>query len=288
MWESLCLYVQSNQHHMNKLQKWILKGLLTKPCPTRIPRTGDSGKQVNCYSIGLYEGNIPIMLVNSIDDNSLSGSHFEGGGFRTDASIPFNLTKGLNIRIEHYHGLITHTYTGLIDFAINEWTKFYRLQSIFALAKHSVPQFFFNKKKLQLPKRMSILEAIIAKQSEEPEKAFSSLDLMSYMYSLRWYLHPQRSELRKKMDLYLSSFEASGELRRNGGKLEYFITGKAVSTLEQYQIETARAKDAESSNTWMLRLTAILAFFAAFQSGLISSPALIDLGEVWKWLISYM
>ena len=281
-------HVQNNLGYMNKLQKWIIKSLLTKPCPTLICRTGETGKQVNCYSVSLYEGDVPVMLVNSIDDYCLNGSHFEGGGFRTEVSIPFSLLAGLSIRIEHYHGLVTHTYFGLIDFGLNEWTHFYKVQTIYSLAKHSVPQFFFNKKKLQLPKRMAILESIIAKQSEEPEKAFNSLDLMSYMYSLRWYLHPQRTELRKKMDLYLSSFEASGELRPNGGVLEFFITGKAVATLEQYQIETARAKDAKASNTWMLRLTAILAFFTAFQSGLITSPPWIDLGEVWQWLKSYM
>jgi len=273
---------------MNKLKKWILKRILTKACPTQIPRSGESGKKVNCYSVSLYEGDVPVMLVGSIDDTSLNGSHFEGGGFSTEISIPFHLFSGLSIRIEHYHGLITHPYSGLMDYVLHEWTQFYKLQSIYYLAKHYVPQSFFNKKRLQLPKRMAILESIVAKQSEEPGKPFNSLDVMSYMYSLRWYLHPQKNELRKKMDLYLSSFEASGELRRNGGKLEYFITGKAVATLEQYQIETARAKDAKTSNTWMLRLTAVLAFFAAIQAGLIKSPTWFDLGKIWQWLQSHM
>lgn len=273
---------------MNNLQKWILKRLLRKPCPTQIPRSGESGKTANCYSVSLYEGDTPILLVESIDGRSINGSHFEGGGFQVEASVPFSFLYGVTIRIEHYHGLVTHTYTGLIDYVFHEWTQLYKLQSIYHLSKHLVPQFFFNKKRLQLPTRMAILEKIIAKQSEDPDKSFGSLDLMSYMYSLRWYLHPKRSELRKKMDLYLSSFEASGELRRKGGSQEYFITGKAIATLEQYQIETARAQDAKSSNSWMLRLTAVLAFFAAFQSDLIKSPAWIDLGGILEWLQSHM
>lgn len=269
---------------MNKIEKWILARLLTKPCPTIIPRTGEKGKQIDCYSISLYEGESPILLVDSINNRSINGKHFEGGGFHTVASIPFNLSSGLCLQIEHYHGLVTHTYSGIIDYALHEYTLFYKLQSIYALAKHSVPQFFFNKKKLQLPTRMQILEKVIAKQADEPSKPFSTLDLLSYMYSLRWYLHPQKAELSKKMDLYLASFEASGELRKDGGGIGYFITGKAIATLEKYQIETARAKDAKSSNSWMLRLTAILAFFAAFQSGIFKSPAWIDFGEIWKWL----
>lgn len=273
---------------MNNIKKWILRKLLSNTCPTPIPRSGNAGKQVNCYSLSLYEGDVPVLLIRSVDENCLSGLHFEGGGFRANASVPHSLLDGTTIRIEHYHGLVTHTYSGLIDYVLHEWTFFYKLQSIYALAKHYVPQFFFNKRKLQLPKRMAILEAIIAKQSEEPSKAFSSLDLMSYMYSLRWYLHPQRTEVRKKMDLYLASFEASGELLQSRQRSEYLITGKAIATLEQYQIETARAKDARTSNTWILRLTALLAFFAAFQSGLIKSPTWIDLGKIWEWLQTYM
>ena len=135
---------------------------------------------------------------------------------------------------------------------------------------------------------MKILESIIAKQSEEPHKSFSSLDLMSYMYSIRWYLHPQKTELRKKMDLYLSSFVSSGELKNQGDSFDFIITGKAIATLEQYQIETARAKSAKSANSWVLRLTAVLAFFAAFQADLIKSSVWIDLDKIWECLSSYM
>jgi len=271
---------------MNKFTKGVLNRLLKKPCPVQIPRSGELGKQINCYSISIYEGDSPVMLVNSIESSGIAGSHFESCGFRTEATIPFTLYPGLCLRIEHYHGLVTHSYKGIFDYILHEWTFFYKLQSTYVLAKHSVPQFFFNKKKLQLPQRMKILESIIAKQSAEPHKSFCSLDLMSYMYSMRWYLHPQKTEMRKKMDLYLSSFEASGELKNHSSSFDYIITGKAIATLEQYQIETARAKSAKSVNSWMLRLTAVLAFFAAFQSGLMVSPAWIDLGKIWEWLLS--
>ncbi|ATY77278.1 hypothetical protein CVS41_09130 [Aeromonas veronii] len=77
-------------------------------------------------------------------------------------------------------------------------------------------------------------------------------------------------------------------MKNNGSSFEFIITGKAIATLEQYQIETARAKSAKSANSWMLRLTAILAFFAAFQSGLIKSPVWIDLGKILEWLSLFM
>lgn len=61
---------------MNKITKWILSRLLNQPCPIQIPRSGELGKQVNCYSISIYNGDVPIMLVNSIEENGLNGNHF--------------------------------------------------------------------------------------------------------------------------------------------------------------------------------------------------------------------
>ena len=45
-------------------------------------------------------------------------------------------------------------------------------------------------KNLQLPDRMKLLGKIIEKQANDPKQPFSSLALMTYLYSTRWYLHP--------------------------------------------------------------------------------------------------
>jgi hypothetical protein len=228
---------------MNQIAIRILNDLLSRSCPARIPRSGDKGKEVSCYSISLQEGDSPKLLVETLSSNGFTGRHFEGGGFRPAASVPFTLSRELIIRIEHYHGLVTHTYLGLFDYVIHEWTRFYKLKSLYILARQRVPQFFFNRRKLQLATRMAILEKVVAKQSDEPRKSFSSHDIMSYMYSLRWYLHPQRTQLRQRMDLYLESFVDSGELKRVSGTGELLITGKAVATLESYQIEVSRERE---------------------------------------------
>jgi len=48
---------------MNKYKIRIFERLLHKTCPTNIPRSGEKGKKVNCYSISLYAGDIPLLLV---------------------------------------------------------------------------------------------------------------------------------------------------------------------------------------------------------------------------------
>ncbi len=274
---------------MNWLAIKILNYLLLKPCPNSIPRTGEKGKQIDCYSMNIFNGQNPKLLIKSINKFGFRGNHWDGNSFCNEASIPFKLSEGLILNIEHYHGLVTYSYKGLIDYAVHEFTGIYKIQSFYFLyIKQRIPQFFFNKKNLQLPDRMKLLGKIIEKQANDPKQPFSSLALMTYLYSTRWYLHPQKDLIRKKLELYLESFVASEEIINSDKSSDYMITGKAIATLERYQIETKRAKDAKSIQKWLLILTGLLAFFAAVQSGLIKSFILIDLEKLWNLLKSYM
>lgn len=278
---------------MNWLSRKIVSSLLWKTCPATIPRSGDEAKKINCYSLSLYEGENPKLLITKLTEQGFLGKYWDGNSFLNEVIVPFHYAIGLSLRIEHYHGQVTHSYRSLISFLLHEWTWIYKIQSIYIIAKHHVPQFFFNRKNLQLPHRMKLLEKIIEKQASEPHKPIDSMGLMTYIYSTRWYLHPNRTVLRQKMDLYLESFAKSGELENKnpGGAhlsraAKYQITGQAIATLEKYQIETARAKDAEAHQRSMRILTAVLAFFAAFQSGLFKSSPLFNFDELLNWIKS--
>jgi hypothetical protein len=269
---------------MNWLSIKILNNILSKSCPDRIPRSGVKGKKVNCYSMTLYEGKNPKLLISSVNKFGYEGDHWAVDRFAYKASVPFHLGDGLNLIIEHYHGLVTHSYNGILDFVLHEFTWFYKVKTAYVLWKKALPQFFFDRKNLQLPNRMKILENIIEKQASEPKQPFSSHAMMTYLYSTRWSLHPKKENLRKKLELYLESFVASGEIEKVKNKDEYVITGKAIATLEKYQIETKRAKDAKKAQFWMLVLTLLLAIFSAFQSGLIKPIELFDLGKFCVYL----
>ena len=271
---------------MNKLAKKVLLSYLSKPCPRSPPRTGKSAKNVDCYSLVLIEEGSPKLSVLSLSDSGYEGNFWDGDSFKHKASIPFQLAEGLDLRIEHFHGIITATYNGVFESVIYEWTKLHILKYQFELAKHHVPQFFFNRKRLQLPQRMELLEKIIEHQVSEPGRPITGIAMMTYLHSSRWHFHPNKSLIQRKMNFYLRSFCASGELIDRSGTSNYEMTGQAISTLEQYQIETQRAKDAKSTQKWMLKLTILLAFFASVQSGLIKSPIWFDLAELFRWIES--
>ncbi|WP_272284453.1 hypothetical protein [Vibrio europaeus] len=76
------------------------------------------------------------------------------------------------------------------------------------------------------------------------------------------------------MDLYLNSFVSSGELVvvELG---EYKVTRKAKATLESYQMESSREKDAQYTQYALVFLTLILAIIGAIQSGVVKVPILL-------------
>jgi hypothetical protein len=111
------------------------------------------------------------------------------------------------------------------------------------------------------------------------------MDIMTYIYGMRWYLHPNKTEVRQKMDLYLESFVASGEIV-SPKTFEYKITGKAIATLEQYQIEIAREKSDAINKRALVVLTFILALFAGFQSDIIETSLKINLDNLWIYVKS--
>ncbi|WP_051692947.1 hypothetical protein [Marinobacterium lacunae] len=270
---------------MNNFKINTIKKILDNKCPVTIPRSGDKGKAVNCYSISLYSGDNPILLVNEIGEKGLIGAYFESNEFVYNATVPFSLMDGMTVRIDHYHRLTCHIYSGIYDYIIHEWTKFYILQELYYSLKNKVPQFFFNRKRIQFQTRMTILEKIITKQASAPHRTFGSLDLMTYLYGMRWYLHPKKREAREKLDLYLESFVASGELVKPV-TLEYKITGKAIATLEQYQIEIAREKDNARTQKAIAILTFILALFSGVQSNIIETTYKFNLDPLIKFIIS--
>lgn len=270
---------------INKVKRILIGHALRKKAMDRIPRSGSDGERVDCYVITLHENDRPVLLVDSISKFGYSGRYWDNRSFSKECIIPFNLSLGLNIRIEHFYGLIDFKYPDLFSYFINEYTKLFIIKKLFYSIKSKVPQFFFNRKRVIIPERMRLLELLIEYQSLTPDEPINANAMLTYMYSSRWYFHPNFLSLRQKMNIYLSSLAETGELKVVKGG--YMITGRAIATLEQYRIEKNRAIDAQKNQSWMLKLTILLTIFTAFQAGLFKSPILLDFGELYTIIIGW-
>ncbi|MCB2168872.1 MAG: hypothetical protein KQI78_14525 [Deltaproteobacteria bacterium] len=97
---------------------------------------------------------------------------------------------------------------------------------------------------------------------------------MNKLYSMKWILHPRGEQEHNKLELYLKSLVDSGDLREINQ--EYVVTGKAITTIQNYEEEERLHVENVKLQRKMFWVTLILAFLALIQSGLLQLPTIID------------
>lgn len=120
-----------------------------------------------------------------------------------------------------------------------------------------------------------------------PHTGVNIIDLMTKLYSINWIDHPEGSEQREKLRLYLDSLVDSGELTKSN--ISYFVNSKAIATIAKYEEEERRHMDIVKVqkkmvilNRFLVLLTICIVFFAMIQAGVIKLPLLLDLSKTGK------
>ena len=101
---------------------------------------------------------------------------------------------------------------------------------------------------------------------------FNIVDLMLGLHSLRLINHPDKNRIKGILKLYVESFIETGEILRLGGG-SYKITGKAISTLEEYENVERKHSENKRLQEIIAMTTIILMLLAA---GLIKFPVMLD------------
>jgi hypothetical protein len=257
------------------LYRYFLPRLLASTCEARIPRSGKKGEQVNCWVVAFDKNSDPYFIATEINGDVLSGLKYDGNSYAVDDTISIRDLKDLELRITHYYGLSEITYDSMLDVAFHYFTKFIYLKIHIYRYIDRTSQYFFNKRKVVSKKRMDLLRFMMDDQLDRTHNGIDSLDLIGKLYSMRLFLHPSFEVQHEKLELYLDSLIASGEVEKINN--EYVVTGKAISTIEKYEEEERRHTEAVKLQRKMFWLTIIAVIFAIVQSGVIKLPTMLDL-----------
>jgi predicted nucleic acid-binding Zn ribbon protein len=214
-------------------------------------------------------------LASGFDDEQLSGALWDGKSYSIKKQISIDEIKNKKLRIKHYYGLATITYTGIYAFALHYFTKWIYIKIHIGRFVDSLSQFLFNRTRLIKKGRIELLRFMLQDQIDRTSVAISVVDLMIKVHSIKVILHPLRDQQKKQLQLYLDSLVESGDLALNPDN-HFIVTGKAINTIERYDEEERRHKKQFWIQIWMLVLTVFLVILTAIQSGLIKLPTLID------------
>lgn len=239
----------------------LLMYMLRRSCPDTIPRSGEKGMRVRCFSVYLKGTDDDwLLLVKSMGPSEFQGLLWNGTRFEKSGSISFSDVEPRSIHIERYVGLFTFTYTGVVRCILNDWTFINRLP----ILREGLAQFLFDRKDLGLTERVETIQALVQASIDDPNFRVTEVSLPALLHGHRWILHRDRKRQQAYARHLLASFEDSGEVKKdqNGA---YAITGKALTSLSRYQTEKQRHDQmlAQSRHMKWLTLALILVGLAS-------------------------
>lgn len=265
---------------INKLEK-----ALSIESPDLIPRSGERGEKVDCYSVYVTDSEGSYLADKVVENNKLKVRVWDEQERTHKRSKLLDLNKlgSLNFTIHHYHGLVTHTYDSVFDFLLHELSGLYKLQSKYAIAKYAVPKFLHSRRKHKTPDRSKVLKAIVKLSENNHTQTLNVTTILNRIYGMYAILHPQYPTLKQSTMLVLKSLAESEEIELINS-YECRIKGKALTTLENLKLDATERKRT-SVTMW---LTVVLAVTALFQAKLVITDLELNLdtivGEGWNWI----
>jgi hypothetical protein len=257
-----------------RLCRLVLPHVLGRACESRIPRTGDEGTRVNCFVTSIDKDGHPYLIALGLSASELDCIEWDGSRYQIQQHLPLASFRLSDFQITHYYGLSEIQYKGIFDFFINKLTgwPYIKLQVIRWLG--SFGQSIFNKKKLITKQRMELLKFLVGR-ALDGKTEHNPLDLMTELYTIKWVLHPQGEQQQQKLEFYLDSLEATGELRNINYK--YVVTGSALRTIEEYEEQERKHTENVKMQWRMFWLTLSIVVLTLVQADLIKLPTIIDL-----------
>lgn len=259
-----------------RLASLVLTRALSRPGEARIPRSGKKGAAVNCFTTYVDKGDDPHLWAQGLNAGVLSCLEWDGSSFSIPSKLPLASFELNEFKITHYYGLAEISHIGLCDFALSQVTKWPYIRIHTARALSSIDQYWFNKKKLITKERKGLLKFLVNEALEgTPEHKL--LDLMTTLYSIKWFSHPQGKQARGRLEFYLDSLVETGELQKNNYK--YVVTGKALQAIEEYEEQERKHTENVKMQWRAFWLAAAVAALTVVQAGLIKLPPVLDLSK---------
>lgn len=255
------------------VKRALLEIPLHRACPDRIPRSGDAGAAVDCYSTRVIRGEDDYLLVRSIDADVCNCLEWDGSRYSIESKFQFAELLKHRFEFVHFHGLCTTTYSGWLDLALGRVFRLPYIKARIHFAYQNFAQGLYNRRKLITKQRIDLLKVILAAQLNGRDR-LSSLSIMSLIHTDRWYLHPNHEDEHHRVQFHLEKLAETKDLIKSG--IDYQISGQGVAAIELYEEQERKHGESISTQRRMVWLTVLIALLTLVQSGLVRLPPLLD------------
>ncbi|MFO0389576.1 MAG: hypothetical protein ACK502_07665 [Alphaproteobacteria bacterium] len=253
----------------------LLPKLLIKKAPSRISLTGETAQLNDYYSIHFgnqylvedYNPNTRMLDVYTPDGNS---------AFTISTTVALSDALQYPLHVKYFYKTYWEDYTDVHRLVRDYKMRWVQIEVYCRIFWKNLSQWFFNQKPLWVIRdRMGLLEFIIERHlgsegsitsptSNNTKPTFSAFQLMTELRSSKWIYHPHSQKAKRRLDLFLDAFVASGDLVRDG--IGYTLDPRAIQTLGDFHESKRRHTDAIRTQWLIGILTFIIAFAAIVQA----------------------
>ncbi len=254
--------------------RFVLKRVLARQCEATIPRSGEKGARVNCFVVSIDKGDEPYLIALGLEEDTLSCIEWDGSKYQIERQVAlagFNLS---DITVTHYYGLSTVRYGGVLDYLIDHTLAWPYLKIHAVSWLSSIDQYLFNKRKLVSKQRIDLLKLLVD-LAMDGKHSHEAMDLMTALYTMKWFLHPQGEETHRRLEFFLEALVETGELRKVNHA--FVVTGLALRAIEEYEEQERKHTENVKMQWRMFWLTLAIAVLTIVQAGLVKLPPLLDL-----------
>jgi hypothetical protein len=248
---------------LNSISKHILKSLLDKPAPDRIPRSGEKALSVDCNVVYFRSFNKSwTLLCDEVFPEGVTGIYWANNEGFGRVSIPFYLMADYELDITHFYGRYDLRYGSITQYFWEGIVPVNKTKIL--IGKGS--QFLFNKKELVRSERIEVLKVILEKELDQRQYEISSVALSTLLYTEKWVFHPDKSRQLRYNDLLLRSLHESGDLEKT--QYGFRLSSKSLVTIAQYEEDQKKHRENISQAKSMKWLTVALIFVGLIQASI--------------------
>ena len=217
----------------------------------------------------LIKSIIPKLGYNGISFPMNAESRFVDSMQGIETCLPYSILGFPHFEILRIYGSQQIVYSNAWEFLAGEFT----LLPLRWHRREVRRQHVFERSFRFTCERISTLSAIIDWRREAPKRGtprqflrneFSQFDLYTQLFSYRAWELKDRDQHLAELELVLDSLVSSSDLGHNNNG--YFIAGKALQTLSDFETDDRRAKAADRANTRMFWLTVIITLATGIQA----------------------
>lgn len=253
----------------------FLPRVLSCACPSTVPRSGEAGQQVDCFTTTVWQGDHRELVLLGIRGRSIDCLRFDGEHCSIETVVSLEEIDPNELHVTHFLGLDEVRYVGVRPLAWGLISRWPYAGIHLGRARNAVAQWFFNRRSLKA-RHLDVLREVVDATAEGAESV-DAMDLMSRRYGYRWAGHPNWKAHHRLLGRHLEMLAESGDLVRRDHS--YRPSGHALKTLDDRKKADGKHIVNLTVQLLIVALTLASAFFAAVQANLLRLPTFLDLRD---------